>query len=104
MSNTIRRKNGYDRFENRYTRDFVRVAGEYLRYVQREGKALEKGLALYHSDCYVTARYANRYPKSDRRLQHKINRARVSSELARFKKDSEHEVLVRKNPHLNYWY
>lgn len=104
MSKTIRRKNGHDRLENRYTRDFVRVAGDYLRYVQYEGKALEKGLALYHSDNYVTARYANRYPKRDRHIQHKIDRARVSNELARYKKDDEHEVLVRKNPHFNYWY
>lgn len=108
MSRTVRRKNGFDRCDNYLLRKLVWFTssnrGDFIDVDYLEGKAKEKGLAMYHTDKYVCQRYTELYPKSSRRLQHKIQRARVSSQLARFKKDAEHEVIVRKNPHLNYWH
>lgn len=108
MSRTFRRKNGYNRLDHRYMRKCVlfesKHGGTFYEYVHHEGKEKVKGLAKYHSDSYVDGRYANRYPHSSRRLQHHIHRARARHELARYKKDNEYEVMIRKNAHFNYWH
>jgi hypothetical protein len=112
LSRTIRRKNGYNLethgswktglwdcvwFDSKY-------GGRFLEYVRYEGKELTKRIAFYHSDCYRDDRYCEIYPHHSRQTQHKIHRARVRHELARYIKDNDYEVMVRKNPHLNYWH
>jgi len=81
-----------------------KYGGKYLKEVRHEGKAKAKAIAHYHSDRYQDSRYCNIYPHESRQLQHQIHRARIRHELARYKKDSDYEVMVRKNPHLNYWH
>ena len=107
MSRTIRRKNGYNRFTNQYMYDYVEFVsvygGIYREHVYYTGHEKRKGLAKYHSDSYVDDRYCNIYPHSSRQIQHQIDRARTRDELARYRKDNEYEVMIRKNPHFNYW-
>lgn len=107
MSRTIRRKNEYNRNDNRCVRNWEKrvskYGGNYYVRIYYEGKEKRKGLARYHSDAYVRGDRCNLYKHASRQLQHKINRARIRHELVLYMKNAEHEVIVRKDPHLHYW-
>ena len=104
MSRTYRKKKGY--LPRWITEDHTRVQYGDNRWdytyvwTPLKGDALKKSLAIWHSDSCYRMRNPSKW---FRRIEEKSFRTRNRTELCKYRKNYEYEVMILSKGKLPYW-